>query len=406
MSKRSEIDSNFERGDREFDLLDLIGTVWKYRLLVVIVTLSVAVASFTYALISIRLPPERSPLPNQYEPQALILVNGTGSGSALQSALNSSGLSNLAGLAGASTGGYGELAVKLLEGNTILDSVSAQFDLAARYRIEDHVKDNARRAAKQHSSFHFDSVTNTISISYKDIDPVFATNVVNYMVTLLAMRFATIGGNRNIRQRNLLEEKLVEVDIEILRLEGALQDFQRTHGTLTPEILAAERVAILGEMRARLINREIEIESYSEFASANDPFLLGLRSERNQLQRVIGEMEEKYYGGSSNSDNKDIPGLAVEYGRLERDIQVQGRIYEVLTQQYELAKLSLEREDPIFQVLELADVPGLKSGPARSTMVILATLTAFVLSIFLSFVLNAWSGIKNDPERMRRIRGA
>ena len=84
---------------------------------------------------------------------------------------------------------------------------------------------------------------------------------------------------------------------------------------------------------------------------------------------------------------------------------IKSRIYEVLTQQYELAKLSLEGDDPIFQVLELADVPDLKSKPSRSIIVIATTLAAFFISIALAFTVNAWRNIRRDPERMKKITG-
>ena len=401
-----QLSDNVTNDTDEIDLLDLIGVLWKHKWLIVSVSALAAIGSVVFALISIKLPPEKSPLPNLYKPQAIILVNDSSSGGGLQSALASSGLGGLAGIAGVSGGGgYGELAVKLLSTNTIIDAVVEEFDIIDKYEITEQVKGSSRKLVKSKASFNFDAETSTLSISFEEPDPVFATDVVNFFVALLERRFANIGGNRNIRERNLLEVKLAEVDAEILRLESELQEFQRKHGTLSPEVLATEQVTILGEMRARLINKEIEIETYSEFASDNDPFLRRLQSERNQLERSIAEMEKRYYGGTSDSGDSDIPALAVEYARLERDIRVQARIYEVLTQQYELAKLSIEGEDPIFQVLELADVPDIKSGPSRSIIVIVVTMAGFFVSVLLAFVLNAWKNIRNDPERMAKLTG-
>ena len=102
---------------------------------------------------------------------------------------------------------------------------------------------------------------------------------------------------------------------------------------------------------------------------------------------------------------QELPELALQFAHLERDLRVQGEIYRILTQQYEIAKLDLEGQEPIFQVLELAEAPDLKSGPSRSIIVIVTNFAAFFFSIILVFILNAVRNIKNDPERMRKLRG-
>ena len=84
---------------------------------------------------------------------------------------------------------------------------------------------------------------------------------------------------------------------------------------------------------------------------------------------------------------------------------LQEQIYEILTQRYELAKLSIEGEEPIFQILELAEVPDRKSGPSRSIICIVTVFVAFFLSIITAFILNAVKNIKNDPEKMKRLKG-
>ena len=373
----------------EIDLLDLIGTLWKFKWVIISLSAMVAIGSVLYAIITIEMPAGKSPLPNLYKPQAIILVNNSSSGGNLQSALNASGLGSLAGITGVTVGGYGELAVKLLSTNTILDAVIKDFGFVEKYKITEQIKGASRRIVRSKASFNFERETSILTISYVDIDPVFATEVVNHFVTLLERRFANIGGNRKMRERNLLEVKLAEVDGEILRLESVLQDFQRRHGFLSPQVLASEQVVLLGELRARLINKEIEIDTNSEFAISNDPFLLRLQSERNQLARSISDIEKRYYGSAKGSVESDIPALSIEYSRLEREIRVQGRIYEVLNQHYELTKLSLEGEDPIFQVLELADVPDMKAGPSRTLLVIVISLAGFFISIIFVFALNA-----------------
>jgi uncharacterized protein involved in exopolysaccharide biosynthesis len=390
----------------EIDLLSLFGILYRYRLLIIVLTLVAAVAAFLFSVVSLMLPPEKSYLPNRYRGQALILIQAKES-SSISSMLSSSSLGSLAGLAGIESGSsYGELAVKLLRSKSILDPIIGKYNLIERYDIEKYIKANSRKELLENSRFEYDSNTNTVAISFEDYDPEFARDVTNSMVDLLDQRFAGIGGNRNITRKNLLEAKLVDVTAEMAALEARIRDFQEKHGVLTVEELATAQISALAELRSKLILKEMEIKTYSDFSRINDPVLKRMKSERDNLLRLIREVE----GGYSSYEKlmptqKELPELALQFARMKRDLFVQQKIYEILTQQYELAKLSLEAEEPVFQVLELAEVPDKKSGPSRSIICIITTLGAFFFSVILAFVFNAIRNIKNDPDKVRKLKG-
>ena len=369
------------------DLVTIFGILYRYKWLVIGVTAAVAVGVVLFAWVSLLLPPERSALPNRYEPEALVLIDAIGPSGGIGAILAQAGLSGLPGLPGlalSSSGGYGELAVRLLRGNTILDAIVHEFDIVGRHGITRFVKDNARKAVRERCTVQFDPTSQTVSIKYQDIDPHFATDVVNRMVELLDQRFSTIGGNRETRKRNMLQGKLVEIEEDMVRLEEDIQGFQRRYGTIDPQSSAREHISILAEMRAQLISKEIEAETYAQFARMEDPVAARLKAERDQLQQAITEMERRFFGGSATplrgsgtagqalGPGVDIPELAVEFGRLERELRVQSRIYEVLTQQYEVARLSAEGEEIIFQVLEVAEAGAFGLGIAHHDLDLIA----------------------------------
>ena len=390
----------------EIDLLSLFGVLFRYKLFIIITTLISALSVVAFSILSLRLPPEKSPLPNKYRPEALILVQDQQQGG-VSSMLSSSGLGTLAGLAGVSPGSsYGELAEKLLKSKSILDKIVEEYKIVEKYKIKEHLKAASRQVILNNSRFEYDNKTKTITISFEDIDPVFAANVVNRLVELLDQRFATIGGNRNLTQKNLLESKLADVSTEMARLEALIQDFQLKHGVLSIEELAKEQITMLAGLRSQLILKEVEIKTYSDLSRIQDPVIKRLKSERDNLLKLLREVES---GFSSYEDimpaQKDLPELALEFAHLKRDLFVQEKIYEILTQQYELTKLSIEGEEPIFQILELAEVPDRKSGPSRSIICIVTVFVAFFLSIITAFILNAVKNIKNDPEKMKRLKG-
>jgi len=123
--------------------------------------------------------------------------------------------------------------------------------------------------------------------------------------------------------------------------------------------------------------------------------ILKIEEDSRRLERTVA------YGTSYNN----LPAITIEMNRLMLELEAQKQIYTQLKAQYELNKIKIASESPIFQVLEYAEVPDQKSGPGRGMMCIIVTAAAGFLSVFLAFVLNAVSNIKKDPQAMAKLRG-
>ena len=85
------------------------------------------------------------------------------------------------------------------------------------------------------------------------------------------------------------------------------------------------------------------------------------------------------------------------------ELKVQEEIYAQLKAQYEMLKVTMASEQPVFQILEYAEVPDQKSKPSRGMLCIIVTFAAFFVSVFLAFLLNAIKNIKNDPVAMEKL---
>jgi uncharacterized protein involved in exopolysaccharide biosynthesis len=100
----------------------------------------------------------------------------------------------------------------------------------------------------------------------------------------------------------------------------------------------------------------------------------------------------------------NIPAISLESNRINLELTAQQQVYSQLKIQYELLRVSMASEKPVFQILELAEVPDQKSGPSRGLICIIVTVAAGFMAIFLAFVLNMISNIRNDPEAMAKLR--
>ncbi|HOV94870.1 MAG TPA: GNVR domain-containing protein [Spirochaetales bacterium] len=394
------------KDDDEISLLDLVAVLWKRRKIIIWVTVLAVVLSLAYAMGSLMLPPEKSYLPNVYTPKATMLIS-SGTSSSLSSMLSSSGLSGLAGMAGISAGGNPnqQLAQVLATSNTTLDRLNQKFDLTAKYKITKEPVSGTRKAILNRLSAKIDDKSNVFTISFTDKDPVLAKQVVDETVNILSERFAQLSGSKALEQKALLEKRLADVDAAINDLEAQVKAFQKKYGTVQVEALTTEQVTILARLRSELILKEMDIENYKKVSKINDPTMMQLNNERDALLAKIKELETGSGSGTKvMPSQQQMPTIAFEYAKLERDLAVQTELYKILTQQYEVAKFSAAGQEPVFQIIEMAEVPDTKSGPARSTTVIVASLAGFFVSVLIAFAVESLSKIRHDPEAMARFR--
>jgi capsule polysaccharide export protein KpsE/RkpR len=101
-------------------------------------------------------------------------------------------------------------------------------------------------------------------------------------------------------------------------------------------------------------------------------------------------------GGSVYPTVGELPALGLTYDNLERKVAVDEALWENLTKEYETAKFEEAREIPTIHVLDAAEVPHVKSGPNRRSMILISTLISFVFACLLVLVLDYWEQM--DPE--------
>jgi uncharacterized protein involved in exopolysaccharide biosynthesis len=100
----------------------------------------------------------------------------------------------------------------------------------------------------------------------------------------------------------------------------------------------------------------------------------------------------------------EVPKLGLELARLTRDLKIQEAIFELLSSQYEQAKIQEAKDTPTIQVLDRAVPPEKRSRPKRAMMVILAGIASLFVGIVFTFGLEYLQATrKRNPEEFRKI---
>ena len=106
-------------------------------------------------------------------------------------------------------------------------------------------------------------------------------------------------------------------------------------------------------------------------------------------------------GGLPYPTIKSLPLLGAKYADFYRRAKIQETVYELLTEQYELAKVQEAKETPSVKVLDPAKIPERKSFPPRLVIMFLGTFLAFAVS--LVWVLGSASWEDTDPQDPRKV---
>lgn len=94
---------------------------------------------------------------------------------------------------------------------------------------------------------------------------------------------------------------------------------------------------------------------------------------------------------------------SLQYMNAVRNLKYQESIYDILIKQYEIAKLDEAKNSPLIQILDKAYPPEKKSRPIRSLIVLVATVMAFFLAVFLALIKEALSRSNNKPEQAAHL---
>jgi tyrosine-protein kinase Etk/Wzc len=128
------------------------------------------------------------------------------------------------------------------------------------------------------------------------------------------------------------------------------------------------------------------------------------KAELDSLQTQLADMSK---GGEENEDvliaKSKAPGIGLDYIRKVRDVKYQETLLELMSKQYEVAKLDEAKDGANIQVLDSAIAPERKAKPKRAILILLALFAGFFLAILASFILEAMNKMGANPEQKQRL---
>jgi capsule polysaccharide export protein KpsE/RkpR len=340
--------------------------------------------------------------------------SGMGSGLAMMAALAGGGASSLAGsalggIAGDLLGKHdaGAVFTDMLRSRTVEDRMVAHFDLRKVYRTR--YWEDARKKLAERTSISADRKSGVITLTVTDRDPQRAAKLAQSYVEELDRIAAEVNTSAARRERIFIEQRLTAVKQDLAVAAQNFSEYSSKNGTIDIKEQGKATVEAAAVLQGHLIAAQSELEGLEQIYTSSNIRVRSLQARVDELQRQLKKVGSGTSTLTSNDSTssqefpsiRQLPLLGVRWAELYRETKLQETVYELLTQQYEQAKIEEAKETPVVKVLDVAVVPERKSGPARLPLVFLGTLLTFVAASGWVLGSAAWQRINPDEPRKR-----
>lgn len=369
---------------------------------------------------------------------------------------SSSALAMMAGMAAKTGGGLGAipgdllgikssgaLFIGVLRSQTAQDRLVERFDLRKVYGRR--LVMDARRTLDENTSISEDRKSGIISISVTDHRPDRAAALANAYVDELNSLVAELSTSSAHRERVFLEARLKVAKQDLDEAANQLAQFSSRNSTLDIQQEGKAMLDTAGTIAGELIAAESQLEGLRQIYTDNNSRVRSLNARVAELRRLLQRLGGTQGNGTKNppasSSAKDeaadppsgqvsnarasqstdppadlpamqfsglpyptirsLPLLGAKYSDYYRRAKIQETVFELLTEQYELAKVQEAKETPSVKVLDPARVPERKSFPPRLLIMFLGTVLAMAVSVVWVLGSNQWQ--QGDPADPRRI---
>ena len=345
-----------------------------------------------------------------------------------QSGLGLGLLASLAGRAGAGSGGGGSAAgglagfagdllgiktsgslfVGVLGSETVQDAVINKFKLQKVYQAR--TIEDARKDLEKHTEVSEDPKSGIISITVTDHDRYRAAAMGQAYVAELDRVVALVSTSSARRERIFLEERLQNVKTELDTAAKEFSDFASKNTAIDIPAQGKAMVEAAASLQGELIAAQAQVSGLRQIYTENNVRLKEAEARVNELQKKLNEM-----GGSGTPDQiykddslypsiRKLPLLGVTYADLYRRNKIEETVYELLTQQYELAKVEEAKEIPSVKVLDPPLVPTKKSFPPRFLIVLLGLVLDMLGCMAFVIAKARWEAVDiTDPRKLFAI---
>jgi capsule polysaccharide export protein KpsE/RkpR len=345
-------------------------------------------------------------IPKQYESTTRIMPPEQGMNPAMLAALSGRMMpGNLGALAGSFLGirNSAEIFAELLQSRSVRERIVDRFDLQKLYRNR-YRQDSIKKLGKR-TDVTEDRKTGIITLVVTDTDRRRARDMAQAYLDELNTLVARVNTSAASRERLFVEQRLVSVRSDLHDAEAQLSSFSSKNATLDVKEQTKAMVDATAKLEGELIVARSELSSLDQIYGPENVRVRAARARVSQLDQEMNQATG--YGKAAAVPEtppypslRAIPALAVQWTDLYRRVKTQETIFELLTQEYEMARIEEAKSTANIGVIDAPSWPERKSFPPR-LFIMLGGMLLSAVGCFVVVVRRAeWSALaEHDPRK-------
>jgi capsule polysaccharide export protein KpsE/RkpR len=275
----------------------------------------------------------------------------------------------------------------------------------------------ARAKLDENTSISEDRKSGILSISVTDHSPQRAAALANAYVDGLNFLISDLSTSSAHRERVFLETRLKVIKQGLDEASTQLAQYSSKNSTLDLQQEGKAMLDVAANLEGQMVAAQSQLEGLRQIYTDNNPRVQSLKARVAEIQKEMGKLSggnDKVVGSVNDLPDslgdmpsiRNLPLLGVKYEDYYRNAKIQEIVYELLTQQYELAKVQEAKETPSIKVLDPAMVPEDKSFPPRVPIMLLGTSFAFVVCLVWVWGAHRWKAVDNQDPRKQFLQEA
>ncbi len=182
------------------------------------------------------------------------------------------------------------------------------------------------------------------------------------------------------RKADFISRKLDETSSDLRLTENKLLLFSQKHDVTEIEEQTRQFIIRYGDLESRLISLNAQLQELdSELKNAGELDTLvelevrrkSIAASRDYVLKQKDAMHAKLAG---------LPALAATYSRLQRNVATLTKTYGMLTEQYQLARITQQGEDGDYQIIDTAHPKKKPVGPSTTANTALGGILGLALA--------------------------
>lgn len=354
-------------------------------------------------------------IPKRYTAEASIMPPDSGGASSLlMSALSGKGgLGALGGIAASLLHEHNSTAlyISLLESGTIADHLINRFDLRKVYHKKYYI-DAAKHLAHE-TKITDDKKSGVITIKVEDVDPVRARDLTQAYLDELNKIVNRTSTSSARQERIFVERRLHEVQNDLENAQLELSDFSSKNTTIDITAQTRAMVDVGARLEGEIVAEQSALESMRQVYTDDNVRVREAQARigvlQHELNKLAGSSAPAAPASASTQETagelypplRQLPRLAVHYADLYRRVKVEEAVFELLTQQYEMARIEEAKDVPVVRVIDAPGIPEKKSFPPRVILSLVLTFLAFAAVSTFLLLRERWANVDTADPRKR-----